>query len=197
MDGYDPSRAVDEGRRRGLEPYSRRRAVPVTTMSTWRLPQQEQNSRSPPFGNRGLSAVSLCLLGRIGLDLMAAISAPNDEANLGTGSVAERHRRTRLGFQNMTRVDFKSAPYVSCPTVLHIAARGRAALAALPPRDAFPRWPRWSASRGGNFRSVHRVARQGSCRRGDGIGHSSSPVAGITSHPASSRRISAPLTDLH
>jgi hypothetical protein len=59
------------------------------------------------------------------------------------------------------------------------------------------RWLQSSASRGGNFRSVHRVARQGSCRRGDDIGHSSSPVAGISSRPASSPRISAPLTGRH
>ena len=51
-----------------------------------------------PIEDRDIGPVSLRLLRRIGLDLMAAISAPHDEANLGTGGVAERHRRPRLGF---------------------------------------------------------------------------------------------------
>jgi hypothetical protein len=38
---YDPSRAVDEGRRRGASPHPRRRSVPLTTISTCRPPQRE------------------------------------------------------------------------------------------------------------------------------------------------------------
>jgi hypothetical protein len=43
-------------------------------------------------------AVPLGHFGRVGLDLMAAILAPNDQADAGGGSVAERHRRAGLGF---------------------------------------------------------------------------------------------------
>jgi hypothetical protein len=37
-------------------------------------------------------------LGGIGLNLMPAILAPDDQPDAGGGSVAERHRRAGLGF---------------------------------------------------------------------------------------------------
>lgn len=44
-----------------------------------------------PLRDRGLGAVSLRLLGGIGLDLMVAFLAPDDEAHASLGGVAERH----------------------------------------------------------------------------------------------------------
>jgi hypothetical protein len=44
------------------------------------------------------SAVPLGHLGGIGLNLMPAILAPDDQPDAGGGSVAERHRRAGLGF---------------------------------------------------------------------------------------------------
>jgi hypothetical protein len=52
-----------------------------------------------PIENSGLSAISLGLLGGIRLYLMAAISAPHDEADAGGSGAAKRHRRARFGFQ--------------------------------------------------------------------------------------------------
>jgi len=46
-----------------------------------------------PIGHRRFGAVLLGHLGGIGLDLMAAILAPNDQPDAGGGSIAERHRR--------------------------------------------------------------------------------------------------------
>ena len=42
----------------------------------------------PPLGNGHFGAVALSLFGGIGLDLMAAISAPHDEANAGSSRAA-------------------------------------------------------------------------------------------------------------
>ena len=43
-------------------------------------------------------AVSLGHLGRVGLDLMLTVLAPNDQPDAGGGSVAERHWRAGFGF---------------------------------------------------------------------------------------------------
>jgi hypothetical protein len=51
-----------------------------------------------PIWDRHLSAVPLGHLGGVGLDLMAAILAPNDQPDLGGGSVAERHQPSGIGF---------------------------------------------------------------------------------------------------
>jgi hypothetical protein len=42
----------------------------------------------PPFGDGHFGAVALSLFGGVGLDLMAAISAPHDEANAGSSRAA-------------------------------------------------------------------------------------------------------------
>jgi hypothetical protein len=42
----------------------------------------------PPRGNGHFGAVALSLFGGIGLDLMAAISAPHDETNAGSSRAA-------------------------------------------------------------------------------------------------------------
>jgi hypothetical protein len=54
----------------------------------------------PPIEHGRFGAVPSGHLGGIGLDLMAAIPTPDNEANAGTNSVAERHRRARFGFQS-------------------------------------------------------------------------------------------------
>jgi hypothetical protein len=51
-----------------------------------------------PIGHGRFGAVPLGHLGRVGLDLMAAILTPDDQPDAGGGSVAERHRRAALGF---------------------------------------------------------------------------------------------------
>jgi hypothetical protein len=96
---YDPSRAVDERRRRGSI-YSRRRFVPITIISGLTVPQREQTSRSRQWDG---AAVSLHLLGGIGLDLMAAFPAPHYETNARKSGSAKGHRRVRLGFHRRLR----------------------------------------------------------------------------------------------
>jgi hypothetical protein len=51
-----------------------------------------------PIEHRRCRAVPLGHLGRVGLNLMPAILAPDDQPDAGGGSVAERHRRAVLGF---------------------------------------------------------------------------------------------------
>jgi hypothetical protein len=46
-------------------------------------------------------------LGRIGLDLMTAILAPDNEANAGTSRAAERRRRPRFGLHPYRRFDWR------------------------------------------------------------------------------------------
>jgi hypothetical protein len=46
----------------------------------------------------GLARERMMNISQYGLDLMATILAPDDQADLGGGSVAERHRRAGLGF---------------------------------------------------------------------------------------------------
>jgi hypothetical protein len=53
-----------------------------------------------PIGHRRFGAVSLGHFGGIGLDLVPAILAPNDQPDACGGSVAER-RRAGLGFHLM------------------------------------------------------------------------------------------------
>ena len=77
--------------------FTSRYLPPLTTISTCRLPQREQTGRELQ-SSRGCRPVSLGRLGGIGLDLMLAFSAPNDQPDAGGGSVAERHQWTGLGF---------------------------------------------------------------------------------------------------
>jgi hypothetical protein len=51
-----------------------------------------------PIDDRRLGTVPLGLLSGVGLDLMAAISAPYDQTNAGRRRAAQRRRRTELGF---------------------------------------------------------------------------------------------------
>ena len=74
------------------------RRSPVTTISTARLPQREQTSRSRQSGTGVLGAVSFGHFGGIGFDSMAAFPTPDDEPNMGSRRTAERHRRAGLGF---------------------------------------------------------------------------------------------------
>jgi hypothetical protein len=46
-----------------------------------------------PIGHSSFGAVSLGHFAGVGLNLMLAILAPNDQPDLGGGSIAERHRR--------------------------------------------------------------------------------------------------------
>ena len=48
-------------------------------------------------GDAHLGAVAFRHFGRVGLDLVPAIAAPHDQADLGRGGVAERHRRAAVG----------------------------------------------------------------------------------------------------
>jgi hypothetical protein len=52
-----------------------------------------------PIGHSRFGAVPLGHLGRIGLNLMAAILAPNDQPDAGAGGTTQRHRRAGLGLQ--------------------------------------------------------------------------------------------------
>jgi hypothetical protein len=51
-----------------------------------------------PIRHSRFATVPLGHLRGIGLDLVLTVLAPNDEPELGSGSVAERHRRAGLGF---------------------------------------------------------------------------------------------------
>jgi hypothetical protein len=66
-------------------------------MSIWRLPHLEQTSRERQSGTGRFGAVPLGHLGRVGLNLMPAILARNDQPDAGGGSVAECHRWAGLG----------------------------------------------------------------------------------------------------
>jgi hypothetical protein len=46
-----------------------------------------------PIGHGRFGAVLLGHLGRVGLDLVAAILAPNDQPDAGSGGATQRHRR--------------------------------------------------------------------------------------------------------
>jgi hypothetical protein len=59
---------------------------------------QSSKESLAPIENRGRGAVTSGHLGRIGLDLMPALLAPNDQPGAGSGSVAERHRWAGVGF---------------------------------------------------------------------------------------------------
>jgi hypothetical protein len=74
-------------------------ARPVTTKSTRRLPHWPQTKplvASP--GNRHLGAVAFRHRGGVGLGLVLAIAAPNDQPYPRRGGVAERHRRAVVRF---------------------------------------------------------------------------------------------------
>jgi hypothetical protein len=57
----------------------------------------EQTSRSRQSAT-GVSAPYRWAISAVGLDLMPAILAPNDQPDAGGGSIAEGHRRAGLGF---------------------------------------------------------------------------------------------------
>jgi hypothetical protein len=82
-----PAEWLTRGRRRGVI-YSRRRFVAVTTISTLCLPQPEQTNRSRQSSTGVFGAVSSSHLGGIGLDLMLASVAPDDQPDLGGGAPA-------------------------------------------------------------------------------------------------------------
>jgi hypothetical protein len=63
------------------------------TISTCRLPQREQASRLAPIEHGHVGAAPSSYLGGIGLDLMLAFLAPDDQPAACGGCVAERHRR--------------------------------------------------------------------------------------------------------
>jgi hypothetical protein len=54
----------------------------------------------PPIEHGGPSPVPSSHFGGIGLDLMLAFLAPNDQSDVGGGSVAERHWRAGFGFHS-------------------------------------------------------------------------------------------------
>jgi hypothetical protein len=51
-----------------------------------------------PIRHGGFGAAPLGHFGRVGLNLMRAILAPDNQPDAGGGSIAERHRRAGLGF---------------------------------------------------------------------------------------------------
>lgn|SRR5271165_360558 len=51
---------------------------------------------SAPVENSDLGAVAACMITGVGLDLMPAISAPDDQPHAGRSGVAQRHRRAEL-----------------------------------------------------------------------------------------------------
>jgi hypothetical protein len=53
-----------------------------------------------PINNWRSGTVPPSHLGGIGLDLMAAISAPHDQPHVSRSGVGKRHRRAGLGFQS-------------------------------------------------------------------------------------------------
>jgi hypothetical protein len=74
-----------------------RLSVPVTTISISRLPHLEH---APVRANRArarFGALPSSHLGGIGLDLMLAFLAPNDQPAAGGGSMAQRHGRAMFG----------------------------------------------------------------------------------------------------
>jgi hypothetical protein len=52
----------------------------------------------PPLEDARIGTVAACKLGGIRLDLMATISAPDDQPDTGPRHAAERHRRAGFGF---------------------------------------------------------------------------------------------------
>jgi hypothetical protein len=62
-------------------------------MLTRRQPHKAAHKPRGPIRHGGLGTVSLCHLRGIGLDMILAALAPNDQPDAGGGSIAERHRR--------------------------------------------------------------------------------------------------------
>jgi hypothetical protein len=65
-----------------------------------------------PIQNRGFGVVAAGVLGRVGLDLMPVVFAPDDEPDMGAGRRAQRHRRPAValhpralapGLKNLTQ----------------------------------------------------------------------------------------------
>ena len=74
-----------------------RRSVPLTTISTRRLPQCADKPGFP-IRHTHLGPIALGHLGRVRLDPMPAIEAPHDKVHARRGSVAERHRWAAVRF---------------------------------------------------------------------------------------------------
>ena len=77
---------------------SYRRSVPVTTISTARLPAARAQEPISPIENAGSGAITPGHMGRVGLDLVAARLAPHDQPHLGVRCVAKCHRRAGRRF---------------------------------------------------------------------------------------------------
>jgi hypothetical protein len=69
-----------------------RRAVPVTTKSTSRAPHTEHTSRSRQ-SRTDVPAPCRAAISAVGLDLVLAGFAPDDQAHAGRSSDTECHRR--------------------------------------------------------------------------------------------------------
>jgi hypothetical protein len=63
------------------------------TISSRRLPQWEQTSRSRQSSTDVSAPYRAAISAGSGSDLMLAVLAPNDQPDAGDGSVTERHRR--------------------------------------------------------------------------------------------------------
>ena len=73
------------------------RFVPVTTMSTSRLPHCEHTSRRAPFRHWRLWPIPACLLGRVRFTPVTTCFAPDGKPELGRGDAFECHRRAAAG----------------------------------------------------------------------------------------------------
>jgi hypothetical protein len=80
----------------GLRVTFHSRYLPLlTTISACRLPQRGADQPLALIEHGRFGATPGGDLGGIGLDLMLAFLAPNDQPDAGGGSVAERHRLGR------------------------------------------------------------------------------------------------------
>ncbi len=76
----------------------RQRLAPVTTIRRAGAALAADEALVPVIDGR-LGAVVLGHLGRVGLGAIPAIETPDEKAHLGSGGVAERHRRAAVRFQ--------------------------------------------------------------------------------------------------
>jgi hypothetical protein len=73
------------------------------TISTCRLPQREQISRSRQSRTAVSAPYRVAISAGSGSTLMLAILAPNDQPELGSGGATQRHRRAYFGFHQRSR----------------------------------------------------------------------------------------------
>jgi len=85
-----------------------------------------------PIENARRIAISSGEVRGIGLHLMAPILAPNDEADMGGGCVAERHQRTWRRCLSPLSARCAVSVWLS-PAVAHIASAGAVTVRALAP----------------------------------------------------------------